>query len=303
VRPEVELNRIGGFRVKREVAPVADGQIDEVLQRLREENAVWQPVETEPPVSGDMVVVEITPLDDELAEPQKPRMYQLVLGEGQAAQAIEDVIRTLEPGSEGDFTVDLPENADEPASPTKAHRLHLVLREAKRPDLPEADDEFAKGLGDFGSLDELRERIRTDLEREADNEAERQVRGRLVADIVESNPFEVPGSMTDEYLSRLLPDREGLDAARLAEMRETTRPAAQNALRRMLIVERVATMESLHASPADVEARISEIAERLGRPPAEVRGQFQKSGRLNEIEEEITEERVFDYLKSLSTIE
>jgi trigger factor len=303
VRPELELNRIGGFKVKREVAPVGDPQIDEVLEQLRQEHAVWQPVESETPTTGDRVVVEITPHEAGETEPQKPRVYQLDLGQDQAAPAIEEVIRTLAPGSEGDFTVELPENADDPASPSKAHSIHVALREVKRPEPPALDDEFATSLGDFESLDQLRDRIRTDLDREAENDAERQMRGKLIGHIVEANPFEVPASMTGEYLAQLLPEREGLDAERLAEMRETTRPAAENALRRMLIVERVAEMESLHALPADVDGQVNAIAERLGRPPGEVRAQFQKSGRLSELEQEITEDRVFEYLKSLSTIE
>jgi trigger factor len=303
VRPEVELERIGGFRVLRELSPVTDDQVDDVVQRLREEHAVWQPVEAETPLSGDGVVVEITARDDAGDAPAQPRSYELVLGQGQALPAIEDVIRTLTPGSDGEFSVELPAESEEAVGETKTHRIHVLLKEVKRPELPAADDAFAQSLGDFPSLQDLRDRVRTDLGREAENEAERQVRGQLLGQIIEANRFDVPASMADDYLTRVLPEREGVSAERVAEMRETARPAAENAIRRMLIIERIADMESLHATQEEVDARVSKIADSLGRSLADVRQQLQKAGRLHEIEEEITEDRVFDYLKTLSNID
>jgi len=86
-------------------------------------------------------------------------------------------------------------------------------------------------------------------------------------------------------------------------MREIARPGAEQALKRMLVVARVAEMEGLHATEEEVESRIQEIASRQGRSPEEVRTRLQKTGQLAALEQEITEDKVFEYLKSLSTIE
>ncbi len=302
VRPEIELNRLGGFRLQRRI-PVVDGsQVDRVLDRLREQQAAWKPIEAEPPVVGDMVIVEITAVREETEEPAKARRYEIVLGRGEAAPPIEEAIRTLRVGEEGEFTVDLPENARDEASPLEPHRIHVALTAASRPELPPADDDFARSLGDYDGLEDLRTRIRQDLEREAELDAERTVRGELIENIIEANPFEVPRSMVDSYLARVVPAREGVDEARLAEVREAARPGAERLLQRMLVIERVADMEALGASADEVDARVANIAERLGRSAAETRAQLQKGGRLREIEEEITENKVFEYLKSLSTI-
>jgi trigger factor len=304
VRPEVELERVGGFAVVREQAPVEDAQVAEVLQRLREENAVWLAKDGETPVSGDMATVEITPLDDATgAEPSKPRSYQVVIGEGHALPAVEDAIRTLRSGETGEFDVELPANSDEPDGGTKSHRMRIHVVEVKAPQLPELDDEFAKGLGDFDELATLRSRIRDDLEKEAGREAERGVRMQLMQQVIDHNPFEVPASMVRNYLERVMPVREGADTERVEEARQQMWPAAEHALKRMLIVERLAEMEALHATPAELEARIEQMAERLGRPRGEVMGQLRKSGRLDELEQEITEEKVFGYLKSLSDVQ
>jgi trigger factor len=304
VRPEVELQRIGGFAVVREQPAVGEQQVEEVLQRLREENAVWKPKDNATPAAGDMATVEITPLDSATsAEPSKPRRYQIVIGEGQAVPAVEDAVRTLQAGDESEFDVALPEDAEDPASPTIPHRMHIRMVELKAPEYPELDDGFAAGLGDFDSIDSLRSRIREDLEKEAGREADRGVRMQLVQQIIEANPFDVPQSMVQTYLERVMPDREGGDAQQFQEMRAQMWPAAEHALKRMLVLERVAEMEALRATPAELDQRIDDVAERLGRPRGEVIGQLRKTGRLDELEQEITEEKVFDYLMSLSEIQ
>jgi trigger factor len=304
VRPELELERIGGFAVVREQSAVGDEQVDEVLFRLRSEHAVWQPKTEGLPTVADNVTVEITPLDDATsAEPKKPRRYQIAIGEGQALPAVEEAIRTLGAGQEGEFDIDLPENPEDPASPTKSHRMHIHVIEVKEPLLPALDDEFAQSIGDFADLATLRERVGEDLRGEAEREAERAVRMQLLQQIIDANPFEVPQSMVRSYLERMMPVREGADRERIEAARMEMWTAAEFALRRMLVVERVAEMEALHATPAELDARIDDIAERLGRSRGEVMGQLKKSGRLDELEQEIMEDKVFQYLMSLSDIQ
>ncbi|NLG61693.1 MAG: trigger factor [Candidatus Cloacimonetes bacterium] len=305
VRPEIELERLGGFQIRRDQQPVTEEQIDQVIQRLQDENAVWNPLpEGEIPLVGDMVTVEITPKDDATSvEANQTRSYEIVLGEGQAVPAIEEVIRTLKPGEENTFEVELPEDASQPDSPTKPHTVHIRMLAAKRAERPEVDDAFAASVGDFDSVETLRARIRQDLEAEAAREAERNVRSQLIGQIVEANPFEVPNAMIQRYLEQMLPVRDNADAERVAEMHQQLRPVAEQALRRMLVIDRVATMEALRATPEEVDERVASLAERMGRPAAEVRRQLQQNGRIVEIEEEITENKVFAYLESLSTIE
>ena len=300
VRPEIELERLGGFAVKREVPEVPADQVAKVLDRLRDQNAVLEPL-TDAPVAGDVVTVEILRKSDDASA--QPRSYQLTLGEDQALPQIEEVIRTLKPGEEGDFVVDLPQSPDEPETPAETHDLHIRMVDAKRPIRPELDDEFAKSVGEFEDLAGLRERIREDLEREAGREADRTVRYRLMQLILEANRFDVPDSMLQDYLNRLIPDREDADKETLAKIREETRPAAADAIRRHLVIERIAETESLAATPAEVDARLEQVAQAVGRNIGQVRAQFQKSGRLAEIENEITEDKVFEYLFTLSTID
>jgi trigger factor len=302
IRPVVELARVGGFVVRRPPVEITQSQIDQVIERLRDEQAVWKSLEPgTAPVKGDRVTVEITPLDGESAP--KVRNYDLVLGEGQAAPAVESVIETMQPGQENNFAVELPERSEDPASPTKTHQIHVRMTDAKRAERPVLDDAFARSLGDFDNLTVLQDRIRTDLEREADREGERAVRNQLISNVIDANPFEVPASMVEAYLKQLVPDREGADAARVKEVRDIARGGAEFGIKRLLIIERIADLESLAASQAEVDERVQALAERLGRPAAEIHAQLRKNGRIAEIEQEITEEKVFAYLKSLSSVD
>jgi trigger factor len=303
IRPEIELTRLGGFTVEREKPAVTDEEVDRLVERVRAQHAVWRPVEGEAPVNGDRVVVEITPIaGPTAAEGTQPRQYEIFLGEDQALPPIEEAIRSLAVGEEREFDLQLPDPESEDEGATREERLRIRIVEAKRPELPELDDEFARSVGDFEDLAALRARIREDLEKEAEAEAERSVRHRLLDQILEANPFEVPDTLINRYLDRIIRPREGADPEQIAETRRVARPAAEQALRRMMVIERVAELEGLHATSAEVDARVEELARRYDRPVGEVWAQLQKSGQLAAIEEEITENKVFEYLKSQSTI-
>jgi trigger factor len=304
IRPELELERIGGFTVQQVKPAIEDDEVDAVLERVRHQHATWHPVESGTPEDGDRVVVEITPLEGVEAERGGgPRQYEIVIGQEQALPPVEAAIRTLEPNKEEEFTLELPDPDSEEEGATREEKLRIRAMEISRAELPSLDDEFASKLGEFENLEALRARIRTDLEEEAEAEAERGVRRQLLDEILEANEFEVPDTMINRYLDQLLPARGDEDLEKRAEMRQMARPAAEQALRRMMVIERVAELESLHATSAEVDSRVEEIAVRNNRPVAEVWTQLQKSGRMAAIEEEITEDKVFQYLKSQSTIE
>ena len=295
IRPQIQLERLGGFQLVRQRPEVRDEDVDRVIARLREEHAAWRPVEDAAPEDGDAVEVELT----ELGKPEpKPERYRLVLGRGQAVPEVEALIRGLKPGEEAEGVV--PVAGEDPA---REETVRVRLLAVRRPELPAIDDEWARSLGDFEDLAALRARIKEDLQRDADAAAERELRRELIDRIVEANPFEVPDAMVEQYLDGILQPREGVDAQRLAEAREAARPAAEQAIRRILVLERVAKLEGLEATPAEVDARVEEIASRVGRPAGEVRRQLGRNGRLDALADEITEEKVFDYLKGLSTVE
>jgi len=310
VQPEVKLARTTGFRATRPSEEVGDDEVDSVLERLRDERAVWQPrAEGERPDWADQVLVEITALAAEGEEPEETKTYRFVLGEGQAIPAIEEAILTLAPGEENDFTVAFPEDFPDPEQAGKEQRLHIKVMSVQRKDVPELDDEFARSLGDFEDLTALRARITEDLREEAKRRAEAEVRGQLVSQILEANPFDVPDSMVERYLDYMTGQTEEergklTDEQReqISQWRQTLRPQAEEGLKRMMVVERIAEAEGLRATQDEIDARVEELAQQHGRTPGEVWLQLEKTGQLQALESEITENKVFEHLKSSNTV-
>lgn len=302
VQPKIELARLGGFSVERpDTAPDADA-IDKVLSRLQEQHGDWRAKEGGNPVDHDLVDVEILRLG-EGEEDAEPQPYEFVLGKGDALPDIEEAIKTLEVGAPGEFVVRFPEDFSDEDRRGEEQHLRLTLKGIKALELAELTDEFARSVGDFESLAELRERIAEDLSREADERAESAVRGQLLDSLVDANPFTVPQSMVDRYVESILGNPEGVDPEKLAEARTHMGPQAERAVKHFLAMEHIATTEGLTASEAEIDERVEAIAQANHQSPAQVYASLQKAERLEGIGREILETKVFKFLKAQSNIE
>jgi trigger factor len=309
VQPTIELARTGGFVVQRPAEDVGDDEVAAVLERIRADRAATVPLEAgAAPDLGDDVKVEITRLDGPEGE-EEPGTYRFSLGEGQAIPDIEQAIQTLATGAAGEFDVRFPDDFPDEAQRGAEQRLRIRLLEATRKELPPLDDAFAADVGGAETLDELRDRIRSDLKAEAGRRAREELRGAVVKEIVEANPFEVPGSMVDRYVSFMLgedPDAERKrtpeQEEQISQFRQMVRPQAEAALKRMLVVEHIADREGLRATAEDVDARVEALAESHGRSPSEVWLEMEKSGRMQALESEITEDKVFEFLLAQNTV-
>lgn len=313
VRPEIELSRLEGFSVERPKSEVGDDEVDSVLTRLADERAEWKPIEEgKRPDYGDRVLVEITALNDEGEPTEDKHSYRIVLGESQAIPDVEAAILTLAPGESGEFTVAFPEDFPDEERRGEEQRLRIESKEGERKVLPEIDDEFAKSIGEFDDLAGLRERVLSDLREDADQRSEGEVRRQLIDHILEANPFEAPQSMLDRYLEYMLDgptgnrqaksDRSPEEEERYQKVREGFRPQAEWSLKRTLVVERIAEAEGLRATQDEIDERVEAIANQHDRSPSEVWIQLEKSGQLEELEREITEDKVFDFLKEKNTV-
>jgi trigger factor len=301
VEPEFEIARMGGFAVERPRHEVTDGEVDAVLERIREQNGVWQPAEEGVPEDGDLVSVKIARLEDD--EPaDEGRDYDLVVGQGDAIPDIEAAIRSLEPTATGDFDITFPEDFADESRRGESERIRLTLTSRRVMDLPDLDDDLARQVGDFETLDELRAKVREDMEKEAAQRADQVVRGRLLDLIVDANPFEVPESMVSRYADGVIGDVQNVPEERLQEFREQIRPEAERAVKRILAIDRIAETQSLQAGDDEIDARIEEIAEANNTDASKVYAELQKAGRLEAIERELTEKAVFEFLMEQSEI-
>jgi len=300
VKPEIEISRLGGFKVDRPEIEGLEEKTEDVVKRLREQHGAWQAVEEGRPANEDMVSVEIERLEEGAEGEGQP--YQFVLGGGEAIPDIEDAIKSLEVGKSGEFVVQFPD--DFPNEERRGQEEHLRIRLESRSvlELPELDSDFAKSLGDFEGIEDLLEKVRSDVERELEDHAEAVVRNRLIEFILDANPFSVPVSMVDRYVQSVLGDPEGVPPEKLLEAREQISPQAELAVRRILAIDRVAETQELRATEEELDGRVEEIAEKSGETPAKIYANLQKNDRLEVLEREITERKVFDFLKEQSEI-
>ncbi len=302
VRPELTLDRVGGFQLPRTVEAVTDEVVGERLDHLRAQRAPWIPLADDPPQRpepGHLVNVSLGALDE--AEDTEPRPYQLVLGEGRALPAVEEQIQTLVPGESVEVDIEYPDDHADAAKRGTSRRVRITLHEAKRQELPELGDDFAREIGDFETLDSLREAVRSDLEADAEREADARMRARLIEEIVQANGVVAPRPFVERVLVGLA-NASGVGEEQWERFSAELRPVAEAQVRRDLVLDRIAETEGLRATEAELDERVRVLAERQGMPPGELYTRLEREQRLRDLERSITEEKVYAHLLSLSTI-
>lgn len=300
VRPEIALERTGGFRLERRVAPVQDSAVDEQLARLQEQKAAWIPVEGVKPAPGQMVRVEVAPVDEQGAGAAQP--YDLVLGQNQAIPELEERIMSLLPGEQVDTEVKFPEDYPDESRRGQSRRVRVTLHDVKRQELPPLDDALAREVGDFENLDALRAAVREDLEREAQREADAQVRQQLVQQLADANNVRAPESLVHRLLHAYA-DMAQMPPEQHDDFERQLHPVAEAQVRRDLVLDAVVEAQGLRATEADVDARVGEMAAARGIPTGELYATLQRAKRLPELERALTEEKAFAWLLQQSTID
>ncbi|HMJ58191.1 MAG TPA: trigger factor [Gemmatimonadales bacterium] len=300
VKPELKLDRLGNFRLTRTVPAITEAQVDAQLNDLRAQRAPWTPVTDEKPKPKDLVHVTIATREG--AEIKDPQPYQLVLGEGRAIPEVEERIMTLLPGEMLDAVVRFPDDFAEEAKRGQTRDIRVTLHEVKRQQLAELDDAFAREVGDFESVAALRQTVTEDLRKEAEREADAKTRADLIEQIVSANAITAPRALVERALY-MYAQAYGVPEERWPKFAEEFRPVAEAQVRRDLVLDHVMEAQQLRATEAELDQRIQELAERRGMPPAQLYASLEKAKRLRDVERSITEEKVFAYLLSQSTVE
>ncbi len=300
LKPELKLERLGNFRLTRKVAAVTAAQVDAQLTAMREQRAPWTPVAGEKPKPKDLVDVIIATREN--GEIKDPQPYQLVLGEGRAIPDVEERIMNLLPGESVDATVRFPDDFAEEAKRGQTRDVQITLREVKRQELAVLDDAFAREMGDFESLDALRAAVTADLGKEAERDADAKVRGELIEQIVQANSVVAPRPLVERVLGMYAQAYE-VPEDRWETFAQEFRTVAESQVRRDLVLDYVVESQSLRATEAELDERIQQLAERRNMPAAQLYASLEKAKRLRDVARSITEEKVFAYLLSQSTVE
>lgn len=300
VRPELKLERVGGFKVERREAAVADAAVEEQLARIQEQKAAWIPVAGSKPLPGQMVRVEVATVEDGVAGPSQP--HDLVLGENQTIPELEEQIMTLLPGETTDAAVRFPDDHPDESRRGQTRQLRITLHEVKRQELPPLDDALAREVGDFENLEALRTAVRQDLEREAAREADAEVRRSLMSQVVEANNIKAPDSLVHRLMHGYA-EIYKVPEEQLPVFEQQFHQIAETQVKRDLALDALVEAHGLRATEAELDERINTMAGARGVSAGQIYASLEKSKRLGELERAITEEKVFDFLLKQSTVE
>jgi len=320
--PPFDPGDLSAIALQRPAVAIDDAAVDGALQRLRDRAARHEPVEGRGVDDGDTVVLDLERYEgrrfgSEAANlrPSTPDVHKdasIELGAKANPPGFDAQLLGLDVGATKSFDIHYPQDYPIGELANTDVSYTVTIKGIKRRVVPELDDEFAKDLGDFDTLDALKARVREDLEHEARHAAEREVRGDLMKQLAARVPFEVPASMVERELERRLEDfarrlidqhidprQAGID---WSAFRESQRDVAREAVAAALALDEVTRREQLEVTEEEVEREVGRYAERTGRTPAAVRAALEKEGGLTRVAAGLRREKSIDFVMSRATI-
>jgi trigger factor len=317
--PPFEAGDYTALSLSRPSVRVEDEVVSQALEALRGRAARYDPVEDRGIEMGDTVTVDLVrrwvSAPDERPDSAMPETHTDVtveLGAKTNPPGFDEQLIGLAAGATKTFLIHYPGDYAITELAGRDVSFAVTVKSIRRCRLPELDDEFAKDLGTFETLDALRAQVRTDLEHEARQAANRQIRAQLMTQVARWIPFDVPRPLVERDLDRrvealarrLIDERVDPREADIdwAAFRESQRAAAREAVAATLALEAVARREQLEVSDEDVEREVLRYAERTGRTPAAARAALEKEGSLAMIRAGLRREKTIDFLLARARI-
>jgi trigger factor len=311
VRPKIESVCTEGLVVDKPVHEVSEEDIDREVERLRRQHATLAaPEPARPAEKGDVLTIDYSVSVDGQQRPDLGATDRTVELDGE--QLLSEVEAALVGASVGETRTVEVRFADDHAKPDlrgKTATFEVTVKEVKERVLPAVDDEFAKDVGPFQTLLELRADLRRRLEDSARRRSESALRDAVVEKLVDANPVPVPPSLVEQEQRTMM--RQWTELVQMATGRRapdldedtltTLRGRAERKVRAALLLGELARREKLSVSPEEVERKLAEIAERTGKHIAKVRAEY-VGERREQLEASMLHDKLLDYLLSKATI-
>jgi trigger factor len=309
VLPEIKLGEYKGLETTRRTRPVKDEDVDRVIEQLRENSASLEPVEDRGAQIGDTVTANFHGkfVDTPEAEPINVQDVDVVLGGDGVVQEMTDNLTGAKADDEKTFSVDYPQEFSAKGLAGKNIEYTVKVTAVRMKELPELDDEWAQSLGDeIESLDQLREKVRSDLEARAKDEAEGKMRSDLLRKLVDAHEFELPERLvahqTEHRFESVVRDMisHGIDPRNpeldWEKARDSLKDQASFDLRSSLLLEHLADEEQLEVTDQEIEDEINAIADASRQTPEQVRAVLTKQGGERSIAPRLRNRKALDFL-------
>jgi len=309
VLPDIEVSGYQEMRPEPAEVTVTDEEVEEALANVREQNATYTAVEDRALADGDFAQVSFTgaPEGEGDTKPVSVDDVMVEIGGTNTVREFTENLRGARPGEEKTFAVAYPQDFSDQRLAGKTFTYKVSIKGIKQKNLPELNDEFAKQVGEFDTIDTLRQRIRDGITEEKKSAAERTAKDKIVDELVKKHEFSVPESLVqravDARLERGLralaaqgmraEDLKKMDFARL---RAGQRDSALKDVKVSLILDRIAELEKIDATDEEVDREVEALATQARQPLEQVRERFSHDGTLSRIRDRIRSDKTLDYL-------
>ena len=311
VLPVIEGVKYDGLEAKRAKVEVSPEQITERLDQLRRSHSTLEPPKTaRPSQKGDVVTIDFTlSVDGGVIEDAGATDFQAELGGGQLIPEIETALLDKNIGDQGEAKVDMPAQHPHPKLAGKSAVFALTLKDLKERVLPEADDEFAKDVGDFETLEALKKDISGALEKVSKEESDNKLAEQLVIELVKANPVPVPPSLVERQMR--VTEQEILQRARSQgqkatgvgeELRGQILQDSEVKVRAGLLMAEIAKAEGIQIGDAELEEGLKELAEQTGKNVAKLRVEYRDQKKREMLIGMILENKVLDIIEAKAKI-
>ena len=275
VKPDVEIGEYKGIEVTEKKYTVKADEVNAEIERMRDRNSRMVTVEDRAVVSGDTAVIDYEGFVDGVAfAGGKGENHELVIGSNTFIPGFEDQIIGANTGDEIDVNVTFPEEYHAEELKGKAAVFKVKVNQIKFKELPELDDEFAKDVSEFDTLDALKKDIKSKLSKQNEARAKGEMENEAIEKLVETLKGEIPNGMIESRTESLIQDFEmrlqqqgmPLDmymkytGLTIEAMKQQFKPQAEMAVKSTLVLEKVAQLEKIEVKDKDVEAKFEEMA-------------------------------------------
>jgi len=304
--PEFELREYRGVEVPYNEPSVTEEDISNRVEQLRESKAEYVNVDARPLEDGDYAAVSLDSVAGLDGAPIHQEELTLHLGGEDTLPGFSENLRGASPGDVKEFDVTYPEDYGQERLAGKTIRFRVEVKAVRKKERPELNDEFAKDLGDFQNLEELREAIRKNLFAEREFEAQRDAKNAIVEKLVDLHEFPVPEAFLDQQIESQVENRlrmlaaQGIDPRSVQldweKVRSANKDKAIRDVRASLILEKIADRETIETTVDELDREVQRIARQEREPVAAVRMKLEKDGTIRRIASRIRTEKTLNLL-------
>jgi len=308
ILPEVKVEGYKELRADKPVIEVTDEEVEQALNHLREQHATYAAIEGRPLAEGDFAQVALDG-KPKLGEGQPVHMDDVLveIGGKNTMPEFSEHLRGASAGDEKTFEVKYPEDSSDQRLAGQTFDYNVKVLSLKTKTLPELNDDFAKELGEFTGIDDIKKRIRENMEAEKKHTAEHEAKDKLVAELVKRNDFDVPEAMVDRQIDvrlerglRALAAQgmrsEDMKKMDLNRLRAGQRDQALQEVKASLLLDKIADLEKVEVSDEEIGHEIEALATQTEQTSEAVRARLTRDGALDRIRNRIRNEKTLNLL-------